>query len=104
MEIYERQKDMPKQFGEDKNTELDFCVEKGRWHEIRGYCNLDEAEFIISLSKLAKASLIKEIVGMYVNYHGGHYLITPAFRKLMNFIQSGSNEPLFYYHIARSSS
>jgi hypothetical protein len=85
MEIYEHQKDMPKQFGEDKNTELDFCYEKVRWHEIRGYCNLDEAEFIISLSKLAKAGLIKEIVGMYVSYHAGHYLITPAFKKTYEF-------------------
>jgi hypothetical protein len=33
----------------------------------------------MAVHKLSTAGLIKEIVGMYGNYTGGLYLITPSF-------------------------
>jgi hypothetical protein len=59
---------------------------------------MNETDFKISLYKLSRAGLIKEIVGTYVSYTGGHYLITPAFKRLMNFIKY-SKEPIFNYKV-----
>jgi hypothetical protein len=65
MEIYKQQKNMPEKFDveSDENTELKFIVNNG-WHNIRNICGLVEADLNISLYKLLRAGLIKEIVGM----------------------------------------
>jgi hypothetical protein len=56
---------MPEKFDveSDENTELKFIVNNG-WHNIRNICGLVEADLNISLYKLLRAGLIKEIVGM----------------------------------------
>jgi hypothetical protein len=96
LEIYKQQKDRPLQFDIEskENTELKFVVKSG-WHELQNICKLDEVNFKISIHKLSTAGLIKEIVGMYANYTGGLYLITPTFQRLMNFIRLNANDPLF---------
>ena len=66
-------------------------------------CDLNEIDFGIALGKLARTGLIKEIVGMYMGYKGGLYLITPTFKKLMNFIKLGTYTPLFNYHASRTA-
>ena len=101
MKIYEQQKNAPEKFDIDsaENTELKFVIRSG-WHDIKNLCQLDEIDFDISLRKLARTGLIKEIVGPYVGYTGGLYLITRTFRKLTNFIQLGTDTPLFYYYIS----
>jgi hypothetical protein len=81
-----------------KNTELKNVVEKGKWHEIKNNLGLTEEDFDISLTKLTRAGLIKEIVGTYFDYAGRLYLITPAFRRLMKLIQY-ANEPMFNHKI-----
>jgi hypothetical protein len=58
-------------------------------------CNLGDEEFRIALLKLTNAGLIKEIVGMYMDYTGGLYSITPTFQSLMKFIKLNTNDPLF---------
>jgi hypothetical protein len=105
MKIYEQQKNMPETFDidSDENTELKFIVRSG-WHEIRNLCKLNEVDFNIALGKLVRVGLIKETVGPYVGYTGGLYLITPTFKRLMNFIQLGTGMPLFNYHVSRTSS
>jgi hypothetical protein len=101
IKMYEQQKNMPEKLDPDKgNTELNFVVEHC-WHELKTICQLTEVEFRISLSKLARTGLIKEIVGTYVSYSGAHYIITPIFQRLMNFIQLGTDTPLFNYYISR---
>jgi hypothetical protein len=99
LEIYKQQKYMPEKFDAEsnENTELKFIVNNG-WHNIRNTCGLDEADLNIALAKLSRAGLIKEIVGMYLNYTGGIYLITPTFKRLMRFIRY-SSEPIFKYKI-----
>jgi len=99
LEIYKRQKNMPEKFNFEskENTELEFTVRTG-WHEIRDALEMNETDFKIALHKLSRAGLIKEIVGTYVSYTGGHYLITPAFRRLMDFIRY-SKEPVFNYNV-----
>jgi hypothetical protein len=103
LKMYEQQRDIPEKFDPDKgNTELKFALEHG-WHDLRAMCQLTEVEFRISLGKLVRTNLIKEIVGPYVNYPGGAYLITPTFQKLMKFVQLGTDTPLFNYHASRTS-
>ena len=99
LEIYKRQKNMPEKFDFDsqEHTELEFTIRTG-WHSIRDSLGMDETDFKIALYKLSRAGLIKEIVGTYVSYTGGHYLITPAFRRLMDFIKY-SKEPVFKYNV-----
>lgn len=100
-EIYEQQKDMPEKFDIDSDkTELKFIVER-KWHEIKTKFGLSEVDFNISLIKLSRAGLIKEIVGMYAGYTGWLYLITPAFKRLMKLIQY-ANEPTFSYKLNSS--
>jgi hypothetical protein len=103
MKIYEQQENAPEKFDidSDENTELKYIVRSG-WHDIKNLCQLDEIDFDISLRKLARTGLIKEIVGSYAGYTGGLYLVTRTFRKLMNFIQLGTDTPLFYYYINRN--
>jgi hypothetical protein len=102
LEIYKQQKIMPEKFDveSNENTELKFIVNSG-WHNICNTCGLNEADLNIALAKLSRAGLIKEIVGMYLNYTGGLYLITPAFKKLMYFIRF-SSEPTFNYKIQQT--
>jgi hypothetical protein len=99
-EIYEYQKNLPESFDieSNDNTELKNVIEKGNWHEIKKKLGLPEADFNISLIKLTRAGLVKEIVGPYVNYTGWHYLVTPAYRRLMKLIQY-ANEPIFNHKI-----
>jgi hypothetical protein len=101
-EIYERQKNVSERYGFDisskDNTELKYVVEEGKWHEIKDKLGLDEVNFNISLIKLSRVGLIKEIVGPYVGYAGWLYLITPAFIRLMKLIKY-ANEPTFNYKI-----
>jgi hypothetical protein len=103
LEIFKLQKDMPEHFDFEiqENTELGFAVQNG-WSDIRNNLQIDEVDFKIALYKLSRAGLIKEIVGTYVSYTGGHYLITPAFKKLMDFIKY-SKEPIFNYKIRQQS-
>jgi hypothetical protein len=103
IKMYEQQKDIPEKFGLGKeNTELNFVVTRG-WHDLKSICRLTEVEFRMSLSKLARSGLIKEIVGSYFDYIGGHYIITPTFKRLMNFIQLGTDTPLFNYYVSQTS-
>lgn len=97
LKIYEQQKNRPREFdfeSREGKTEFKFVVESG-WHDLQGACQLDEVRFRTALHKLTRAGLIKEVVGMYVNYVGGFYIITPAFQTLMNFIRLRANDPLF---------
>jgi hypothetical protein len=102
MDIYKRQKNMPEKFNLEsrENNELEFTVRTG-WHNICSSLEMNETDFKIALYKLSRAGLIKEIVGTYVGYTGGHYIITPAFKILMDLIKY-SNEPTFNYKIASS--
>ena len=48
----------------------------------------DENELVSTFVRLERIGLIKELVGTYVGYSGGVYLVNPLFRRLMNFIET----------------
>jgi len=93
--IYEKQKEgvplIPKH--SDAPDELQF-VNSRNWDTIQNEASLDKLEFNLALLKLSQAGLIKEVMGSYIGYFGGKYIITDIFRKLMQFI-SYANEPLY---------
>lgn len=99
-EIYEQQKAMPEKFdvNSTNSNELQSILSIG-WSGIPEKLGLSEMDFNISLIKLARAGLIKEIVGTYTGYAGDVYRITPAFKRLMKLVQY-VNEPTFNYKIS----
>ena len=38
-------------------------------------------------SRLERNGLIKEVIGTYLGYYGGAYIITDTFRDLMSFLE-----------------
>lgn len=93
-EIFLQQRNMPESFDHENNTQLKFIVNQG-WHQLTTKLGLNEIDFDISLRKLEISGLLKQLVGMYIGYSGGLYLITPAYIRLMKFIEFSANEPLF---------
>jgi hypothetical protein len=98
--IYKLQKNRPAHFGTESrdNTELKFVINSG-WDKLQEISGVYGVDFDIAVHKLSAAGLIKEIVGMYGNYTGGLYLITPSFQRLMKSIQLSANDPLFNLRI-----
>ena len=94
-EIYKQQTDIPEKFDMEiqGGDEMAFVTKSG-WDNLQKLCDLDESDFLLSLHKLSNANLVKQVVGSYVGYMGGKYIITRTFQRLMSMI-SFSNEPIF---------
>lgn len=90
--IYEQQKGELPHFT-DEYRELQFVKER-RWDDLLQQSKMHEIEFNLSLFNLTKSGLIREVLGSYIGYYGGKYVITDAFRKLMLYVQF-SNTPIF---------
>jgi hypothetical protein len=96
LEIYKSQINKPDHFdaeSQDKN-ELKFVTESG-WDKLEEHSPVKGLDRRIALHKLSAAGLIKEVVGVYLSYTGGKYIMTPMFQKLINFIHLRANDPLF---------
>lgn len=50
------------------------------------YPELNEDELVSSLVRLERTGLIRELVGTYMDYQGGDYLINPMFKKFLDFL------------------
>ena len=50
------------------------------------YKEFDKGELISIFVRLERTGLIRELVGMYLGYMGGRYLINPLFKKFMKFM------------------
>jgi hypothetical protein len=77
------------QTGESKNegeNELQF-VDRINWKQIVcKECNITMDDLPLFLNRIESTGLIQEIVGMFVGYGGGSYIITPSFKRLMEFL------------------
>ncbi len=80
--LYEQQKDRPT----NEKEGLQWAKRKG-WENLASECVLDEKDLDFLLKRLEKSGLIKEVVGLYVGYEGGVYVITETFRKLMGYLE-----------------
>jgi hypothetical protein len=94
-QIFLQQEDMPTEYprGNPKINEL-VDVKKRGWITICETCNLNEVSFQLSLVKLAKSGLIRELVGYLDNAGQGIYVITPIFREFAKHIRTTSNQPI----------
>jgi len=79
--LYDQQNDRP---GE-KEHELEWAQRKG-WDRLAAQADVTKEELQFSLLRLQRAGLAKEITGAIYNYGGGVYVITDAFRGMMNYI------------------
>jgi hypothetical protein len=52
----------------------------------KNYPEFDKDELVSIFVRLEKTGLIKELVGSFLGYGGGEYLINTTFRKFMNFV------------------
>ena len=52
------------------------------------YTDLNKDDLISVFIRLERTGLIKEVVGSYMGYTGGKYLINPLFKKFMAFIDT----------------
>jgi hypothetical protein len=50
------------------------------------YPEFDKDELISILVRLERTGLIRELVGMYLGYMGGQYLINPLFKKFIKYM------------------
>ena len=80
--IYAQQSDNPK----ENENELQWATRKG-WGNLAAESGLDEKDVIFLLKRLERTGLIREVTGFYLGYEGGKYVITEAFRKLMDYLE-----------------
>lgn len=52
------------------------------------YPEFKKEELISILVRLEKTGLVRELVGMYLGYMGGQYLINPLFKRFMTYMQT----------------
>lgn len=55
------------------------------------YPEFNKDELVSMLVRLEKTGLIKELVGTFIGYGGGQYLINPIFRKFISFLDQRDN-------------
>lgn len=72
------------QLGTDNEVKL---VKESGFYELRKSLSLDDAQYGLAITKLSRAGLIRQVVGSYLGYTGGAYMIIPVFRKMIDLIQ-----------------
>jgi hypothetical protein len=86
-EVYKRQKEIiPPDIQPGTDNEVKLVRESG-FYELRKSLTLDDAQYGLSITKLSRAGLIRQVVGSYIGYTGDAYMITPVFRKMIDLIQ-----------------
>jgi len=56
------------------------------WWLSKKYPEFDKDELVSIFVRLERTGLIKELVGSFIGYGGGQYLINPLFRKFIDYI------------------
>lgn len=80
--IYNSQNAVPQKDGEDTLAWANRCG----WEDIVQSYSMRKEDIDFLLKRLERSGLIKEVVGMYLGYGGGIYIINNTFRKMMKFI------------------
>ncbi len=70
---------------QNENDGIDCGENDADWLSNK-YKEFDKDELISIFIRLERTGLIRELVGMYMGYMGGRYLINPLFKKFMTFI------------------
>lgn len=84
-------KEIKKQDPEDDNPNgKQDGMTNDAWWLSKHYPEFDKDELISIFVRLERTGLIKELVGSFIGYSGGQYLINPLFKRFMNFIEISS--------------
>lgn len=84
-EVFRQQRDTPEGFTKIEEQELKVVKESG-WDSLPRITRMNESNFTLSVVKLVRAGLLRQVIGTYVSYIGDAYRITPVFRTLMKLI------------------
>ncbi len=79
--IYRQQSDRPQE-GENELT----WAQRKEWDKIPERVSVSHDDMPFILIRLERTGLIKEITGAFWGYEGGVYVVTEAFRKMMQFL------------------
>lgn len=97
-QIFLQQEDMPTDYPKSNPMINELAdVKKRGWITVSEKCNLNEVSLQLSLVKLAKLGLIRELVGYLDNSGQGIYIITPIFREFVKYIRTTSNQPIMMF-------
>lgn len=82
-------KESKKQNPEDDNPNRDQNgMANDAWWLSKHYPEFDKDELISIFVRIERTGLIKELVGSYLSYAGGKYVINPIFKRFMNFLET----------------
>jgi hypothetical protein len=82
-ELKEVKKIHPEQDNPDNNQD---GMTNDAWWLSKQFPEFDKDELVSIFVRLERTGLIKELVGSYIGYGGGQYLINPLFKKFITFI------------------
>jgi hypothetical protein len=85
--FYQQQKDTPPDIDHKVHNELHVVKQSG-YDTLKTTCKMNNAEFDLSLNKLIRAGLIRQVVGSYIGYIGDAHRITHTFRTLMQLLET----------------
>ena len=85
--FYSTQMDTPADIDHNTQNELNIVKTSG-YDGLRSMGNMSRPEYDLSINKLVRAGLIRQVVGSYVGYVGDAHRITHTFRTLMHLLQS----------------
>lgn len=86
--LYELKEIKKKKPDDDNPNKKQDRMTNDAWWLSKHYPEFDKGELVSILVRLEKTGLIKELVGSFLDYGGGQYLINPLFRRFMNFIET----------------
>jgi hypothetical protein len=85
-EVFKQQQTIPDDFANIEQNELKTIKESG-WSNLPSITGMNKSEFSLSVTKLVRTGLLRQVIGTYASYIGDAYRITPFFRDLMKFIE-----------------
>jgi predicted transcriptional regulator len=69
-----------------EQDELRHVKESG-WDDLSNTLGMDKSQFGLSVAKLVRVGLLRQVIGTYQSYIGDAYSITPVFRTLMKLVE-----------------
>ena len=83
---FKQQKDLAEEFISIEQDELRHVKESG-WDDLSNTLGMDKSQFGLSVAKLVRVGLLRQVIGTYQSYIGDAYSITPVFRTLMKLVE-----------------
>jgi hypothetical protein len=83
---FESAKRLPEQ------NDLQFSKSVNWKESLKNKCELSDEDFIFLMKRLERTGFVKEITGMYFDYEGGEFMITPSFGKFIEYLSTNKKQ------------